>query len=88
MNMAVNKDIHARTQQKFGEMRDLKPQTPRDAGKSVHNMMEPGNMMAKQHSQNMTAFASKTKATDLFSPLKISTEEEVEKSIGGLRKQD
>ena len=82
-------DFHAMTQQKFGEPSDMKPQTPRDAGKGTKNMMEPGNMMAKQHSQNMTVFASKTKAADLFSPMKMETGEvDGNKSVGNLRKRE
>lgn len=43
-------EFHAMTQQKFGEPSDMKPSTPRDAQKEFRNMMEPVNMMAKQHS--------------------------------------
>jgi len=89
MNMGGNRQAHyAMTQQKFGEPSDMKPQTPRDAGK-VPKMMEPGNMMTKQHSQNMTVFASKTKTADLFSPMKMeSAEVDGNKSMGNLREQE
>lgn len=90
VNIGGNRQAaHFMTQQKFGEPVDMKPQTPRDANKGVHNMMEPTNMMAKQHSQNMTVFASKTKAADLFSPMKMETAEvDGNKSVGNLRKQE